>query len=357
VINALNTPRSVILIVRNQTDAEFSRVADSHAHGRFSTPPAPHIPPGKAAVFGSVSADWSVGTGTEGTVTYVGQGVRVTVNWDNPFVGDNSCGSSLDHTLPTRIRVDSACGGGNQNAQMTYSIHLVPRELFPGCARDIAVGGDGGVWVVGCNVNEFPSGGNIRRWAGAGWGPVAGHGLRIAAGPAGTVWAVQKNGAIQHYLGGTKWDQVPGCGRDIAVGGDGSVWVVGCNIDEFPSGGNIRRLQGKQWGPVVGHGLRIAGGPGGVLWAVQKNGAIQRYLGGTKWEQVHGCGKDIAVGGDGTVWLIGCNTVGPSGTSINKLVGNNWTRVEGASSDISAGPNGEPWTVNLRGEIAHFLLE
>lgn len=377
-VKMVDTPRSVTIVVNNDTSDTFTMQSNNHSHGGFDTPPPFTIPPGKAAVFSSTSTGHL--TGTEGWVTYTTSKdggnndsvIRVRVYWDNPWAGGNSCNSTLIHNQVTLVRVNYVCGSGNQKAHMAYRIHTVPRELYPGCANDIAVGRNGDIWVAGCNLNEFPSGGNIRKWSAiagsdiGSWGPVVGHGLHVAEGSVGAFWTAQKNGAIQHYLQGTNWQHVAGCAEDIAVGWDNSVWVVGCNINDYPSGGNIRELQNKHgvlsWSGVVGHGLRIAAGPHGELWVAQKNGAIQKYLGHKHWHQAPGCAKDIAIGGDDSVWIIGCDRLGASGFSIMKYVSDvhgheGWHRVAGASTDIAVGPDGSVWTVNFKGEIAHLLYK
>jgi hypothetical protein len=81
-------------------------------------------------------------------------------------------------------------------------------ELMPGCARDVAGGEDGSVWLIGCNA---VADGNYRVWTwneqeeGPGvppaeelrdWVQVDGSAVRISGAPDGRPWAVQANGAL-----------------------------------------------------------------------------------------------------------------------------------------------------------------
>jgi hypothetical protein len=123
----------------------------------------------------------------------------------------------------------SHCGSGNNSANR-YDLYLSPWWRYSGCGLDIAVGGSA-AWLVGCG--DTSGGYVIRRLdsvATCDWKSVSGGGLRIAVGPDGIPWLVNRDGNI--YRGepdGSDWHSIDGCAHDIAVGGDGSVWVVGCS--------------------------------------------------------------------------------------------------------------------------------
>ena len=65
---------------------------------------------------------------------------------------------------------------------------------LPGLAKEIGVGANGAVWVIGTN----PIGGSfgIHRWNGAGWDAVDGGAVRVAVGPDGQPWVVNDAGNI-----------------------------------------------------------------------------------------------------------------------------------------------------------------
>jgi hypothetical protein len=70
-------------------------------------------------------------------------------------------------------------------------------KLLLGAASDVAVGGDGSVWVVG---TPSASGGHgIYHWTGTGWTAVPGGAVSIAVGPDGMPWVT--NSTNQIYVG------------------------------------------------------------------------------------------------------------------------------------------------------------
>src|SRR5581483_4762395 len=65
------------------------------------------------------------------------------------------------------------------------------------------------------------------------WTSVEGGAIKIAVGPNGQPWILNKQGVIFNrtrgktgYVDGT-WQVVPGSATDISVGADGSVWAIG----------------------------------------------------------------------------------------------------------------------------------
>jgi len=67
----------------------------------------------------------------------------------------------------------------------------------PGAATDIAVGGDGSLWVIG--THPVPGGYGIYRWTGTSWGNVAGGAVSITVGPLGRPWVI--NSAHRIFAG------------------------------------------------------------------------------------------------------------------------------------------------------------
>ena len=123
VVPLLNQARSVVLEVDNNTDRTLLRkVSDEHAHGGFAVIPSSEIPTKHADVFGSQSKGGSVFTGTEGSITYTGDGFTLTISWDNPFLGDNSCDARIAGDNAAKFRVVHTCGVGNIAAHMRYEL-------------------------------------------------------------------------------------------------------------------------------------------------------------------------------------------------------------------------------------------
>ena len=64
----------------------------------------------------------------------------------------------------------------------------------PGEARDIGIGADGSVWIIGTSGED--GGHRIYRWNGRGWNRVSGSSRQISVGPAGFPWATNSGGDI-----------------------------------------------------------------------------------------------------------------------------------------------------------------
>ena len=118
----LNSKRSVVLQVGNQTDKPLKLISTHHVHGEFLQPPD-DIPPNTVSIFSSGNVGGSVFTGTEGSCSYLSSdGVQFDIFWDNPFVGSNSSDLKYAGDNAARYRTKRDTGGGNENAQMRYQI-------------------------------------------------------------------------------------------------------------------------------------------------------------------------------------------------------------------------------------------
>jgi Tectonin domain len=231
----------------------------------------------------------------------------------------------------------------------------IPR---PGQAKDIGVGADGTVWVIGSNsVGAWAGNYGIYRWTGSAWEAVDDGGARIAVDPDGLPWIVTSGGDIYRRVVNT-WVHYPGLARDIGVGADGSVWMIGTDHVGTGNDGRIYKLKGKTWERIPGGGVRIAVGPDGMPWVVNSSTHIFRYD-GNSWIELPGRGKDIGVGRsynftgpDSSAWVIGTELVGRSSDfGIYVFDGEDWSQVEGGAVTISVGPYSAPWIVNSAGKI------
>src|ERR1700738_5177216 len=111
-VTVLNQSRSVILQVDNQTDSTMKKISEHHVHGEFSEGPD-DIPPHTASLFSSQSVPGSVETGTEGSCSYLVDGVQIDVFWDNPAFGSNNSDAKYAGENEVRYRVEHSAGGGN----------------------------------------------------------------------------------------------------------------------------------------------------------------------------------------------------------------------------------------------------
>jgi hypothetical protein len=148
---------------------------------------------------------------------------------------------------------------------------------MPGGGRDIGVGADGSVWLIGGNHVGTGSDSSPFRWnSNSGdWDIAPGGGVRIAVGPDGMPWMVNSVGSIFHYEGGM-WVQKPGGGRDIGVGADGSVWLIGGNHVGTGSDSSPFKWNGRDWDIALGGGVDVSVGPDGTPWITNSVGSIYR---------------------------------------------------------------------------------
>ena len=178
-------------------------------------------------------------------------------------------------------------------------------KKLSGAAKDIAVGANRSVWVIG--TNKEGGGYGIYRQNRNSWTKIPGSAVRIAVAPNGRAWVVNKNDYIYRY-NGKSWQKMSGRAKDIGIGADGSVWVIGTNVEG--GGFGIYKFNGKNgWKKVAGSAVRIAVGPNGKPWVVNKNDHIYKYH-GSGWTKLPGAAKDIGVGVDGKAWVIGTNKEG-----------------------------------------------
>lgn len=112
--------RSVILEVGNGSNTPLRAVSYRHSRGRFRINPQGEVPPNTWNLFGAKST--KILTGTEGSVTYAGDGINFVVSWNNPWAGKNKCNATLSGPNAENYRLFYACGGGNTNARMTYQL-------------------------------------------------------------------------------------------------------------------------------------------------------------------------------------------------------------------------------------------
>ena len=116
--------------------------------------------------------------------------------------------------------------------------------LSTGLARDIGIGGNGVVYVIGMN----PRAGGYGIWKRINnndWQEIGGGAVRIDVDDKGVPWVINSIGEI-FKREGDNWRCMPGRANDIGIGGDGSVWIIGTNICG-DGGFGIWKWTGKDW--------------------------------------------------------------------------------------------------------------
>ena len=131
VVEALNGARSVVVTVANNTSKEFHLIETTHEHGGFAGPsPEGIIKSRESKAFGSQNSSGSIGTGAEGSVTYMCEGCEAFLAWDNPFAGENAVSVNLTGAKKNAFRVVASVGAGNERAPMRFDIFEIEMRGF-----------------------------------------------------------------------------------------------------------------------------------------------------------------------------------------------------------------------------------
>ncbi len=185
-------------------------------------------------------------------------------------------------------------------------------------AKDIGVGADGTVWIIG---NEERPGGYAPMWlkdlVSKSWVTLRGNAaaVRLAVAPDGIAYTVNSGGKVWTLLQAGGGDLLSPEGeefaKDIGVGADGTVWVI--STEERPGGYAPKWLKDaktQSWGTAGGTaaGVRIAVGQDGKAYTVDSKGAVWTFGQDGKAEPVGNQGEnfaqDIGVGRAGAVWVV-----------------------------------------------------
>ncbi|MEX2151308.1 MAG: tectonin domain-containing protein [Steroidobacteraceae bacterium] len=224
--------------------------------------------------------------------------------------------------------------------------HAQNWQRTDGAARDVGVGADGSVWVIG--TNAVAGGYGIYRRTNNTWANIPGGAERIAVDPQGNAWVVNSSDKIFRY-DGTKWVLLNGSARDIGVGANGTVWVIGAPAEAGGYGIYRSTDKGVNWTKIPGGAVRVSVDPQGNAWVVNSSNKIFRHD-GTKWVLLTGAATDVGIGADGAAWVIGTNAV-PGGYGIYRWEGSSWVKKPGGAAQIAAGPHGAVWVVNHSNQI------
>jgi hypothetical protein len=212
--------------------------------------------------------------------------------------------------------------------------------------KDIGIGADGSVFIIGTDSTSASSGYSISKLVDNMLTKLPDCGaVRVAVSPTGVPWVVTKAHKILKY-NGTGWDEMPGKGTDIAIGANGAVFTIG-NIETSPTGGNnIMRWTGTAWEDMLDcAAIRIAVSPDGTPWVVNKSGLIYVFGGNYLWSAFDNIlASDIGIGADGSVFVTGKND-GIGNPDIYKWDGTfNWNNLHiTGGTNISVTPDGKAW--------------
>jgi hypothetical protein len=239
-----------------------------------------------------------------------------------------------------------------------------------GAAKDIAVGANGAIWIIG--TDALGDGFRVYKWNGSGWTATDGGAVRVAVGPTGIPWVVTASGAIfrrttTNPATAGAWQQLPGLAKDIGVGANGDAWVIG--TDAHGDGFRVHKWNGSTWIPTDGGAAKITVGPTGIPWVLTAGGTFYRRTTTNPatlnaWQQLPGTSTDLAINGGNYLWSIGAVSSGQEnlavwneqsafGTApaVSAWVQGKRMGVGGPNCAVAVGPNGRPFMVDNNGSI------
>jgi hypothetical protein len=279
----------------------------------------------------------------------------------------------LRHTdLDDQVMFHALDSGTNRRDLGTEDIHAItiynnPWSPVPGCVKDLAVGNDQSVWVIGCDDV-------VQKWNGSGWTSTPQTGSAIAVHNSGAPWVVALNGAVKYRNSNGSWGTVAGsCARDI--GASTEVWMAACG----PYDGYVHRLGsgGTFVQDALGYSaMRIAVQQDGRPWIVRSDGTVYQrstnsvtdgYYARIGDDWYFGPNADVAVSGSGfrvQAWVTDTNINASDTWTWNEQTGNladrkdihwpfrfTWIRKPGHANRIATGPN-NPWIATVPGAIS-----
>lgn len=252
-------------------------------------------------------------------------------------------------------------GGALEDAGVSDAAALPNRpvrrsELMSASARDVAVGANGQVWIVGNEVRTF--GFSLHRLQGTVWQEVASDGAdRVVVDAAGMPWIVQNDGKILRGVAGSagiEWRQFPGeCALDLAIGGaDQDIWMTRCGD------GRVFSWDGLSWRDRGRYANSIAVGPNGTVWMIDGGERVFNYSPATgRWEFRHGTGaRYVALSPSGKVYVLSdefaANGLVAKALNIHEA----WVPMgRGAIGVRIAAGNDDVWLANNMLELYRFV--
>ncbi|AMC11517.1 hypothetical protein Lupro_09665 [Lutibacter profundi] len=167
-------------------------------------------------------------------------------------------GNKFVKTAGEGVRIDVGPYGnpwGVNNLDHIYKWQNNTWHRMPGTAKDIGIGANGDIWIIGSDAINSNYG--IYKWNGTQWVKFPGAAVRIDVGPNGTPWVVNSFDDI-YKLSNNRWQKLPGKAKDISVGADGNAWVIG--TDSTLGGHSIFKWSGAKWIKVPGSATVISVG-------------------------------------------------------------------------------------------------
>ncbi len=291
---------------------------------------------------------------------------------------------------------------------------LIAQELqftqLPGTAKDIGIGADGTVWVIGTDKLGSLSNENtgdtktydiygLHRWNSLkqGWEHLSSQGIidnkiiakRISVDPDGRPWILNdKNGeliCITHFKTCKVkrfWDERSGNETDIGVGAQTGL-CYGMISSIYPTGYVVKVkalykpdiLKSEEWGTLfddmtvfkqttdelkVVYPVNVDTDGNSNVWFTDAAKSIGHFMFSNRQQDPHvtllpKSANDIGVNSGGDVWVVGTNPVA-GGYEIFELVRHKnaepkWKGHKIGAVRIDVDPIGNPWFINDKGQI------
>ena len=235
-----------------------------------------------------------------------------------------------------------------------------------GCARDIAAGGNGVVYVTGCDVQPNTQGSSaIYRWSGAQFVPLPVSGIGSALATfGGTSYLIGGDAMLYSSINDGDWKK-RGTPQNRPItdlgAGRAGIWLVtslpageGGNAivrsERCPSSGVAGGNDFCAWRDMPGAGMRIA--VGRSAWLVNAQGSLFEWRDGSnQWVVRPGCFTDVAANGE-HVYAVTCLQGQGDGNKIYRWDGQGyWVDVQAAGVRVAVDEAGNAWVVTEGGEI------
>lgn len=217
-----------------------------------------------------------------------------------------------------------------------------------GKAREVAIGANGQVWVLG--EKEVNGGFAIYRRDGDKWTLVPGGATKIAVDPSGLPWVVNDQDHIFQWINQGGWRKRGEGISEVAISAGGLVLSL-----TSPGGqdfnGTLMEWSRDRWNRLDGRGVVLAVDPKGLPWMVNAKSHIYQQQDGLAWKRMPGEATDMAIGANGAVWVIGTDSEPGNNGGIYRWQGSGWTKVAGGAVQVAVGPDGLPWVVNADSAI------
>ena len=161
-----------------------------------------------------------------------------------------------------------------------------------GSARDIGVGANNEVWVIGLATNG--GGYRIYKWTGT-WKEIGGGAVRVAVDPNGNAWVINNSDQVFQWVG--SWNYISAVsGKDVAISSNGTVFIL------QPTKIMSKRPSETTWSSIDGPSgktmLRIAADFNGYPYVITTENKLHQYN-GTLWYEIPTPSQglvDVAVG-------------------------------------------------------------